>query len=410
MPDNSIVMEENLFHRKGYLERIKPFIGKHIIKILTGQRRVGKSYMLKLIMEEIEKSGNVNLIYIDKEQERFSDINNHTQLYNYLKNKLLADKSNYVFIDEIQEIDEFQKCLRSLLNEQLCYIYCTGSNANMLSGELATQLAGRYVEFTIHALSYTEFLNFNNLEDSNENMELYLTIGGMPYQHHIGTKPAVVFEYLKNVYASILLKDVVSRENIRNVSLLENLVAFLADNTGSLFSAQNISKYLKSQQINMPTQTVINYLKALTNAYFVHKTQRADIQGLKIFEIGEKYYFEDLGIRNSVRAFNFRTEVGKLIENAVYMQLLRSGYQVYTGKDGEREIDFIAEKDGERVYVQACYLLADEKTVQREFGNLLLITDNYPKYVVTLDPFSTRTTYKGIRQLHLREFLKQNEF
>ncbi|MBX2931265.1 MAG: ATP-binding protein [Chitinophagaceae bacterium] len=403
-------MEENLFYREGYLEQIKPFIGKHIIKILTGQRRVGKSYMLKLIIEEIKKSDNANIIYIDKEQERFSDIHNHTELYNYVKSNLSADKSNYVFIDEIQEIDEFQKCLRSLLNEQLCDIYCTGSNANMLSGELATQLAGRYIECTVHSLSYTEFLHFNNLEDSNENLERYLTIGGMPYQHHIGTEPSIVFEYLKNVYASILLKDVVSRENIRNVALLENLVAFLADNTGSLFSAQNISKYLQSQQIKIPTQTVINYLKALTNAYFVHKTQRADIQGLKIFEIGEKYYFEDLGIRNSVRGFNFRSDVAKLIENVVYMQLLRSGYQVYTGKDGEREIDFIGEKNGERIYVQVCYLLADESTIQREFGNLMLIEDNYPKYVVTLDPYSPHTTYKGIRQMHLREFLKRNEF
>lgn len=403
-------MEINLFHREGYLERIEPFIGKHIIKILTGQRRVGKSYLMKLLIEKIRQSENVNIIYIDKEQEQFSSINNHLQLYDYVKSNLQPGKNNYLFVDEIQEIDEFQKCLRSLLNEQLCDIYCTGSNADILSGELATQLAGRYVEFAVHSLSYTEFLNFNQLEDNDDSLNRYLTIGGMPYQHHIGTEPAVVFEYLKNVYASILLKDVVSRENIRNVALLENLVAFLADNTGSLFSAQNISKYLKSQQVNMPTQTVINYLKALSNAYFIHRVQRADIRGLKIFEIGEKYYFEDLGIRNSVRGFNFRADIGKLIENAVYMQLVRSGYQAYTGKDGEREIDFIGEKDGERVYVQACYLLADEKTAQREFGNLMLIEDNYPKYVVTLDPFSPRATYKGIRRLHLREFLKQNEF
>ncbi|MFT4062523.1 MAG: AAA family ATPase [Edaphocola sp.] len=232
-----------------------------------------------------KKSENANIIYIDKEQERFSDLNNHTQLYDYVKNNLSPEKNNFVFIDEIQEIDEFQKCLRSLLNEQLCDIYCTGSNANMLSGELATQLAGRYVAFAIHSLSYTELLNFNQLEDSNESLERYLTIGRMPYQHNIGTESAVVFEYLKNVYASILLKDVVSRENIRNVLLLENLIAFLADNTGSLFSAQNISKHLQSQQIKIPTQTVINYLKALTNAYFIHETQRADIKVLNIFKI-----------------------------------------------------------------------------------------------------------------------------
>lgn len=400
-------MEVDLLYREGYIERIKPFIGKQIIKILTGQRRVGKSYMMKLLIEEVKKGANEHIIYIDKELERFSAIRNHAQLYDYVAKNLEPEKNNYLFIDEVQEIEEFQKCLRSLLNEQVCDIYCTGSNANILSGELATQLAGRYVEFSIHALSYTEFLSFNQLDDSNESLDRYLIIGGMPYQHHIGTEPAVVFEYLKNVYASILLKDVVSRENIRNVALLENLVAFLAENTGSLFSAQNISKYLKSQRINMPTQTVINYLKSLSNAYFIHRTQRADIHGLKIFEIGEKYYFEDLGIRNSVRGLNYRADIGKLIENAVYMQLLRAGYQVYTGKDGEREIDFIGEKNGERIYVQACYLLADEKTVQREFGNLLLIEDNYPKYVVTLDPISAPSSYKGIQQLHLREFLKQ---
>src|SRR5690554_4007591 len=179
-------MKEILFYREGYLERIKPFIDKHIIKILTGQRRVGKSYMLKLIIEEIKKNENAHIIYIDKEQEQFSGINNHTQLYEYVKNNLLPNKHNYVFIDEIQEINEFQKCLRSLLNEQRCDLYCTGSNANILSGELATLLAGRYVEFEIHSLSYTEFLNFNRLKDSNENLERYLTIGGMPYQHHIG--------------------------------------------------------------------------------------------------------------------------------------------------------------------------------------------------------------------------------
>jgi len=361
--------------------------------------------MMKLLIEKIRTSGEANIIYIDKEQEQFSGIKDYIQLSEYVRKHLSSDRKNYLFIDEIQEIKEFQHCLRSLLNEQLCDIYCTGSNANILSGELATYLAGRYIEFPVYSLSYTEFLTFNRLEDKNETLERYLAIGGMPYLHHIGTDTSVVFEYLKSVYASILLKDVVSRENIRNVTLLENLVAFLADNMGSIFSAQNISKYLKSQKINMSTQTVINYLRALTNAYFIYKTTRADINGLKIFEIGEKYYFEDLGIRNSIRGLNFKADIGKLMENAVYMQLLRMGYRVYTGKDGEKEIDFIGEKNGERIYIQVCYLLADEKTVQREFGNLMLIADNYPKYVVTLDPFPPRNTYKGIYQLHLREFL-----
>ncbi|MBX2964630.1 MAG: ATP-binding protein [Cyclobacteriaceae bacterium] len=404
-------MEEIIIQRSEYIERIRPFINKPIIKVLTGQRRVGKSYILKLLIQEIANSQkNAHVIYIDKEQEQFSLINNHTQLYDYVKRNLKAGVPNFLFIDEIQEIEEFQRSLRSLLNERACDIYCTGSNANMLSGELATQLAGRYIEFTIHALSYTEFLKFNRLENTTESLERYLTIGGMPYQYHIGTDPAVVFEYLKNVYASILLKDVVSREKIRNVALLENLVAFLADNTGSLFSARNISKYLKSQQIQIPIQSVINYLKALTNAYFIHKAPRADINGLKIFEVGEKYYFEDLGIRNSIRGLNYRADIAKLIENAVYMQLLRRGYRVFVGKDEKREIDFIGEKSGERIYIQACYMLTDEKAVEREFGNLMLIEDNYPKYVVTLDTISARNTYKGIRQLHLKEFLTNEEF
>ncbi|HVU57957.1 MAG TPA: ATP-binding protein [Puia sp.] len=403
----SIILDKNRLHKRpGYLESIRPFIGNDIIKILTGQRRVGKSYMLKSIMEEIKASDKeANILYIDKELEEFSFITNHQQLNEYVLQKLSAEKKNYLFIDEIQEIDSFQRCLRSLLNQQKCDIYCTGSNANMLSGELATLMAGRYMEFPIHSLSYSEFLKFNKTEDSNENLNAYLTIGGMPYQHNIGLDKTLVFEYLKNVYASILLKDVVSREGIRNVALLENLVAYLADNTGSLFSAQNISKYLKSQHISIPVQSVVNYLRALTNAYFVHKVSRADIKGLKIFESGEKYYFEDLGIRNCIRTFNYRGEINKLMENAVYLHLLRNGFKAFVGKDGDREIDFIAEKNGERFYIQVAYLLGNESTLKREFGNLTAIRDNYPKYVVTLDEFIPAHTFKGIQQLHLRDFL-----
>jgi len=227
-------------------------------------------------------------------------------------------------------------------------------------------------------------------------------------EYHLGLDPEIVFEYLKSLYSTILLKDVISRENIRNVSLLENLVAYLADNTGSLFSAQKISKYLKSQQINIPAQSVINYLKALTNAFFVHKVSRADIQGLKIFEIGEKFYFEDLGLRNSIRPFNYRGAIGKLMENAVYLHLLRSNYQVFVGKSGDKEIDFMAEKNGERIYVQVAYQLGDENIIKREFGNLADIPDNYPKYVVTMDDIRPRNTYKGILQVNLKDLLLES--
>jgi predicted AAA+ superfamily ATPase len=399
-------MKEKIIFRRQYMEKIRPFIGKDLIKIVTGQRRIGKSYMLKQLIEEIRLSHpDGNIIYIDKELEEFSRLRSSEDLHLYVKDHLLGGKDNFLFIDEVQEIESFQRCLRSLLNQKECDIYCTGSNAKMLSGELATLLAGRYIEFSIHGLIYTEFLEFNQIADSKENLNLYLTLGGMPYQYHLGLEPSIVFEYLKSLYSTILLKDVVSRENIRNVSLLENLVTYLADNTGSLFSAQNISKYLKSQQINIPTQSVINYLKALTNAYFVHKVSRADIQGLKIFEIGEKFYFEDLGLRNSIRPFNYRGDIGKLMENAVYLHLLRNRYTVYVGKSGDKEIDFMAEKNGERVYVQVAYQLGDENTIKREFGNLADISDNYPKYVVTMDDIQSRNTFKGIRQINLKEFL-----
>jgi hypothetical protein len=277
----------------------------------------------------------------------------------------------------------------------------------MLSGELATLLAGRYIEFPIHSLSYPEFLEFNQIKDSSENLNNYLTLGGMPYQYNLGLEKPIVFEYLKSLYSTILLRDVVARQNIRNVAFLENLVAYLADNVGSLFSAQNISKYLKSQRINMPTQSVINYLKTLTNAYFVHKVARAEVNGLKIFEIGEKFYFEDLGLRNCVRTYNFTDDISKLMENVVYLHLLRKGYQVFVGKMGEKEIDFMAEKDGEKLYIQVAYLLTDANTIKREFDSLLQIEDQFPKYVITLDESNIRNSHKGIKRLNLREFLQQ---
>ena len=389
-----------------YLKRIEPFIGKALIKVITGQRRIGKSYMLLQLADVIRKQNpDANLIYIDKEQLAFSDIKTETELYQYVTEHLNKDGDNYLFVDEVQEISSFQLALRSLLNEESCDIYCTGSNARMLSGELVTHLAGRYVEFHVHSLGYDEFLVFNGLNDSQESLRKYLMVGGMPYLHHLAMDENVIFEYLRNVYSTILLKDVVSRENIRNVSFLENLVMYLADNTGALFSAQNISKYLKSQQVNIPTQTILNYLKALCNSFFVYKVQRADTQGLKIFEIGEKYYFEDLGLHNAIRHFDYRRDINKLMENVVCMDLMRAGYQVYVGKNGNKEIDFVGLKGNHRLYVQVSYLLPDEQTVNREFGNLLEIPDNYPKYVVTMDEMQCGGNYQGVKQVHLRNFL-----
>jgi predicted AAA+ superfamily ATPase len=392
--------------RPTYIDKVKPFIGKQIIKVLTGQRRVGKSYILLQLMDEIKAMHpDANIIYISIEYNENESLRTHTALYQYVCDRLKDDLPNFLLIDEVQEIQSFELCLRSLLAEARCDITCTGSNAQMLSGELATTLSGRYVQIPVYSLSYPEFLEFHQLTDSNESLLHYLRLGGMPYLIHTGLNAEVAMEYLKNVNSTILLKDVVARENIRNVSFLENLTAYLADNTGSLLSAFNISKYLKSQHQQIPTQTILNYLRALTNAYYVHKLQRAEVKGLKIFEIGEKYFFEDLGLRNALRRFDFRSDVHKVMENVVYLHLLRNGYRVFVGINGNKEIDFMAEKDDERIYIQVTYMLVDDQTIQREFGNLMAIDDNYPKYVVTMDELAAGNAYRGIRQIHLRDFL-----
>ena len=392
--------------RPDYTEKIKPFIGKQIIKVLTGQRRVGKSYIMIQLMDFIlEENPSANVIYINLELEQFSHIKTNIDLNKYLLNKFQDNKSNYLFIDGIQEIESFQLTIRSLQAENKCDIFCTGSNAKMLSGELATSLAGRYVEFNIHSLSYIEFLRFHQLEAGAESLMKFLTFGGLPYLPVIGLHEFLPFEYLKNVYSTILLKDVVARENIRNISFLENLVIFLADNIGNLFSASNISKFLKSQRIKISTQLTINYLKALSNAYFIHKVVRSEVGGLKIFEIGEKYYFEDLGLRNSIKGFNQKTDIHKLIENAVFLHLLQCGYRIYVGKIADKEIDFIADRNGLKIYVQVCLQVTDQATTSREFGNLMMINDNYPKYVVTFNDPMAGNDYLGIKQINLLDFL-----
>ena len=401
-------MNEKFITREKYVEKIRAFIGKNVIKVLTGQRRVGKSYILLQLIDEIKNSVvGANIIYINLELEVFRHLKTSKDLYEYVNSKLVENNNlNYLFADEIQEITDFQNAVRSLLAEQKCDIFITGSNANLLSGELATSLSGRYVNFEIHSLSYREFQLFHHLENSQQTLEKYLTFGGLPFLRNLELSENQSFEYLKNVYSTILLKDVVAREKIRNIAFLENLVAYLADNVGSLFSALNISKYLKSQQIDISTQVVINYLRALSNSFFVHKVVRSDVAGMKIFEIGEKYYFEDLGLRNVISGFNAVKDIAKILENAVYLHLIQSGYKVFVGKIGDKEIDFVGEKDGIKIYVQVSLTIMNEKTREREFGSLLFIQDNYAKYIVTLNDMHLGSNYKGVQCLNLKEFLE----
>lgn len=395
-----------LYNRPYYTNKVIPFIDKQIIKVIIGQRRVGKSYIMLQLMDYIKSKNNkANIIYINKELNEFSSIKTYTELYDTVKNKLKPDQNNYLFVDEVQEIDSFQYAVRSLFTEDICDIYITGSNADILSGELATYLSGRYIEINVHSLSYTEFLLFHSLENKQESLIKYLTFGGMPYLVNIGLEEQLPFEYLKNVYSTILLKDVVSRANIRNIPFLENLINYLADNVGNLFSASNISKYLKSQQISLNPQQIISYLKALSNSFFIHKVVRSEIGGLKIFEVGEKYYFEDLGLRNVIQGFDSKKDIPKLMENAVYLKLIQNNYTVYVGKTGNKEIDFVADKNGKKLYIQVSYQITNDNIFDREFGNLQLVSDNYPKYVVSFNDVMIGNDYNGITHMNLIEFL-----
>ena len=401
-----------LINRQYYTDRIVPFIGKNIIKVLTGQRRVGKSCILRQIQEHIEHAdATCNTICINKELEEFAFVRTHEDLTKYIGERLKKGRANYLFIDEVQDISGFENTLRSLQAQDACDIFITGSNATMLSSELSTYLSGRYVEFHVHSLSYVEFMDFNRLSPSTQTLRDYLTFGGLPYLSNLPMQSDIVFEYLRNVYSTILLKDVVKRENIRNVDFLETLALYTADNVGNLFSANNISRYLKSQRVNISPLQVINYLKAMQNAFLINKVRRIDVNGLKTFEIGDKYYFEDLGLRNCHFGFNMQSDIHKLMENAIYLHLAGLRYEVFTGQQtGGKEVDFVARKDDEVMYVQSSYLMSDEATRQREFGNLQAISNNYPKYVVSLDEWTSGSNVDGIRHIHLGEFLQMNKY
>ena len=391
--------------RPFYIEKIRPYIGSHIIKIITGQRRSGKSYILHGLMDEIKKEKpKSKIIYINTELAEFRNIKTDTDLYNYISSGL-GRKKGYVFVDEIQEIDGFENAIKSLFAEGLADLYITGSNSHLLSGELATYLSGRYIMFTVHTLSYREFLVFHKLKKGEQSLQKYLKIGGLPYLPSLGADENLSHEYLKNVYESIILRDVVLKEKVRNVRFLENLIAYLADNTGSLFSANNISKYLKNQKIQIPVQTIINYTRILESSFLIHRVQRKEISGLKIFEIGEKYYFEDLGLRNNLTQNDPVEDRAKVIENAVYLFLIQNGYGIYAGKTENNEIDFMAQKQKEVIYIQVCWRIDNDKTWKRETGNLLEINDNFPKYIVTMDRESAGQNHKGIKIIHLENFL-----
>jgi len=398
------MIPKNFIYRDGYFKLLEPYIGDSLIKLLIGQRRVGKSYILYQFMEEIRKLNPASdIIYIDKEDYSFDGIKNYSDLIFYVESNRTVKGKQYLFIDEIQEIKDFEKGLRHFQSNGNYDIYCTGSNATLLSGEIATYLAGRYIQIRVFSLSFPEFLKFHNLQPSNESLQKYILYGGMPYLINLKNDKQVYFEYLRNIFDSIVLRDIVARYRIRNVSFLQDLIRYLADNIGSVVSAKRISDYLKSQKINFLPKTILEYLHYLESVFFVDRVKRTEVGGKKIFEIGDKFYFEDLGMRHSIVPFQ-QKDINKVLENLVYHHLRVMRFEVLVGKQGDREIDFVAEKNGKKYYIQVAYLIPDEKTHDREFGNLLKIEDNCPKMVVTMDELAGGD-YKGIEHWSILKFL-----
>lgn len=403
----NFTIPKTLLKREDYLNRVLPFVGKNLIKVFTGQRRVGKSYLLFQIMDYLlQQDSQAVLVYINKEDIAFSAIQTAQDLNDYVLQHKSNNAKTYVFIDEIQDIENFETALRSLLLHEDLDLYCTGSNAKLLSGDIAGYLSGRAIEIVVYSLSYPEFLVFHSLKDSNATLELYFRYGGLPYLKNLVLEEAVVFEYLKNIYNTIVYRDIINRFSIRNVLFLEQLVLFLASNIGSLFSAKKISDFLKSQGINIASNQVQTYSDYLVNPFLIHRVSRYDLVGKRIFETGEKYYFENLGIRNALWGYRVEDR-GKIMENIVYNHLLFRGYQVQVGNLGALEIDFVAQRGGEKLYVQVALSINESQTMEREFGNLKKINDNFPKMVITLDAFQGNTD-EGIIATDLRSFLLDN--
>lgn len=401
-------MKNNYIIRDTYIHKINPFINKEIIKVLIGQRRVGKSYLMRQLINHIKEIDiQANIVYVNLELIEYENIATHKQLYDHIKSLSTLDKQNYVFIDEIQMVSGFELALKSLLSEGGFDLYCTGSNANLLSSELATYLSGRYIEIKVFPLSFKEFIRFHNLELSAETLNKYLKYGGLPYLRNLELQDEVVFDYLRNVGQAIIFKDVVARYNVRNIEFLSRLIRFLAEQIGSIFSARSIVKFLKSQGIQISLSAVLDYMFYISSALLISKVSRTDIMGKKNFEVGEKYYFTDIGLRNSILGFS-PFHLGQIIENMVYNHLILSGYTVVIGYEGNKEIDFIAEKSAKKVYIQVALRISEKTTQEREFGNLLEIKDNFPKMMVTLDDYIGES-YLGIEHVPLIKFLTEFE-
>lgn len=394
--------------RKYYADKVDSWIGKGNIIVLVGPRRVGKSYILKDFIERHSKEEDINVIYVDKEKKGFKSIKTKDDLDNYIESLYMPGKHNCILVDEVQQIEKFEESICSWYTEDNTDVIITGSNSKMLSGDLSTLLAGRYVEIRVHPLTYPEFLEFHGLEDSDDSLMKYLNYGGLPGLRQIGLdSDEHVWAYLSSVFNTIMLKDIIERHDIRNVPFLNNLIAFYADTTGKLTSANSISKYMKSQGESISSNLVLLYRSFYEEAYLLASASRYDIHGKKILESNEKLYWDDLGLRNLKAEGGMDSYIEKVIENAVYKHLCYLGYKVQVGVLGAGEVDFVCTRPGETVYVQVTYLMGEQATRDREFGPLEKIRDNHPKYVISATPFLTSRDENGIKHISLRQFLNK---
>lgn len=399
-----------MIERELYMQKIRPFINTPLIKVITGIRRCGKSVMMELIQKELlskgaEREQIISLNFESKTDKRVSSIQTVLNCINKLVTTTV-EKRFYLFLDEIQELNGWEKLVNSFLIDRNIDIYITGSNAKLLSGELATYIAGRYIEIKMYPLSFKEVMMLQNENSADISIKdafmMYLTRGGFPFLYNYPFSDQDAYQYISDIFDSIILKDISQRNNIRDISLLRSLVMYFIANVGNTFSASSLVKYLKNQKRSVSTETIYNYIEYCRSACLLHLVNRQDITGKAILSTQEKIYFSDHGIREALYGSNQR-DINQVLENIVYMELLRRGYEVTVGKVKNAEVDFCAEKNKEKLYIQVAYLLASEETITREFGAFLTIQDNYPKYVLSMDEIDL--SRNGIIHKNIRSFL-----
>jgi hypothetical protein len=397
-----------LINRENYIKKIEPFLNKPVVKVISGMRRIGKSSIIKLIIQKLKQEGisDENILYINKESLEFDFIKTYKDLDNYVKGKLIKAKGKkYLFIDEVQEIEKWEKAILSFLTNNLADIFITGSNSRLLSSEISTLLRGRYVELRIYPLTFNEFLNFRlQPQDIESEFRNYLRYGGLPGIHMLSLdNETQVFEYINAILSTVLYKDLMERYKIREPEALGRILKYVFDNLGNVTTARSISNFLKNQRLKLTVDTTMNYLNFMEAAFLISRVKRFDLKGKRLLEIYEKIYPADAGLRHGLIGYSDK-DISQILELIIYNELRSRGYNVYIGVFDNREVDFVVEKGQEKLYIQVCYLLADEATKNREFGNLLKIKDNYPKMVISMDKFYPEE-YNGIKHKYLIDFL-----